>query len=808
MKITDEKTLQLSVRELVEFVLREGDIDNRRTGPALTDAMLIGTMAHQKIQRSMGEDYEAEVSLKYLWSYNGGISLSIEGRADGIITDYNGKEKEKGAYTIDEIKGIFRDVERMEKPVGVHLAQAEMYAFILTEMYHLPRIAVQVTYVQLDINEKTQQLVVLSDKIHRFVFEYSCEEIRKKAEEYTGLFEKWASFVIDHRQRRKESADGFPFPYPEYRPGQKKIISQVYKTVREGKRLFVQAPTGIGKTLSMLYPAVRALGEGLSDKIFYLTAKTVTSNVAEEGMRLMDEKGLLFSYIKITAKEKMCPLEMMHCDPVNCERAKGHFSRINEAVYDLITHERCISSEKISEYALKHRVCPYEMSLDVSLYTDVIIADYNYAFAPHVRLQRYFGSGSKQDHIFLMDEAHNLVDRARDMYSAALVKEDVLQAKKFFKDQKGILKQLEKVNKQLLSLKRECDGKTVFTEETFPNVLLFDLMALKERITKYLDRNPNAPEMEEILNFYFEVSDFLDTADHLYNGGYLSYASFDEKGAFFLRLFCIDPSVRLKELLDNVTASVFFSATFLPINYYKELLTGDKDEMAMYVDSPFEQKNRRILVGKDVSSKYTRRNYQEYKKIAEYLLHMIKGARGNYLAFFPSHKYLEEVGEVLKEYQDKGEDFELIFQKRSMKEEERKAFLDRFEEKTEHSLLGLSVMGGVFSEGIDLRHDRLIGVAVVGTGLPQVCVERELIKQFYQDRGENGFDYAYRYPGFNKVMQAAGRLIRTKEDRGIILLLDERFIWNNAVRLFPKEWSDYMITDSDRVFQDVSDFWE
>jgi len=827
VKTTDD-SVRLSVRELVEFVLKSGDIDNRRTGAAVTDAMFEGATAHRKIQKSMGGDYRAEVSLKteILLEGDPPARLTVEGRADGIFT----REKEDGTQivTIDEIKGVYRDIYAMEEPVPVHLAQALCYAAIYARDEGLSKISVQITYVQLEEEKEPERKrktpKVKADEIRRFFFEYTAEEAEARFREYVELYRPWALFVVKHRKERVESVRDFPFPYP-YRPGQQKITRQVYKTIRDEKNLFVQAPTGIGKTLSMLYPSVQAIGQGMSDKIFYLTAKTVTATVAEEGMKLMYDRGLRFSFVKITAKEKMCVLERPSCNPVDCPRAKGHLDRINEAVYDLISHENAVTADTVSAYAEKHCVCPYEMSLDISYYTDVIICDYNYAFAPHVFLQRYFASGAKGPYIFLIDEAHNLVDRARDMYSAVLVKEDLLQAKKLFEKEKAkrVLRWIERANKAMLELKRGCEKMTLFTEENFPTALIYDLENLKEALELYMDRNPSGENAAEVFEFYCEVSDMVTTYEAM-GKGYVTYSSFDDDGSFFLKLFCIDPAERLKERLDQVVTTVFFSATFLPINYYKELLTGDTEQDAMYVDSPFDQRKKALFLASDVSSKYTRRGYEEYRKIAKYIVRMSTEKKGNYLVFLPSHKFLEEVRTVLDEELCKREEeaketgdvycppFEILSQKRVMTEEDRAAFLSEFDDphtgEEQSSLVGLSVMGGVFSEGIDLKNEALIGVAVVGTGLPQVCVERELIRSYYEENGENGFDFAYRFPGFNKVMQSAGRLIRTVDDEGVVLLLDERFRYRENLRLFPKEWAEYFVTDHEQIAGQIRNFWE
>ncbi|MBR5738918.1 MAG: ATP-dependent DNA helicase, partial [Lachnospiraceae bacterium] len=796
----------LSVRELVEWVIREGDIDNRYAGPAREDAMLLGANAHRRLQKAAGGDYRAEVPVSYtaelLLDGKEPFFLTVDGRADGVIEGTG--EDGMPALTVDEIKGVFRDVQAMEGPEKVHLAQAEMYAFILADERGQCPVSVQMTYVELHEDETNGIVTPLLEQVRRFTFRYSYEEIRTRFYELIDLYEPWIRFMVRHERERNASAKDLPFPY-EYRPGQKTIVRQVYESVTAKKHLFVQAPTGIGKTLAMLYPVIRASSEGKGDKIFYLTAKTVAGRAAEEAIRILSEKGLCFSCIQITAKEKLCPLDKAECDPVHCDRAKGHFSRVNEAIYDLITHERSVSMAAIQSYAEKYRVCPYEFALDVSLFMDVIICDYNYVFDPHVYFRRYF-AGGESDSVLLIDEAHNLVERAREMYSAVLVKEEVLAGKKLFADGKTVVKHLTKLNTLLLNEKRLTEH-TRELSDTDLVPLYAEATALADSMSRYFDRHRSTADRDEKLDLYFRISDFVTTYESM-GAGYLSYAGFAEDGGFFVKLFCIDPSERLSERLGEIRSAVFFSATFLPIRYYKELLSGNADSEAIYIDSPFDPDRRRILISRDVSSKYTRRNAAEYERIAAYLLHLAETETGNYLAFFPSHKFLEDVAEVLEK--QAGDRIEIIRQQRVMREEERSAFLSQFTEdgrSRERSLLGLSVMGGLFSEGIDLKGDSLIGVAVVGTGLPQVSGERELIRTYYERNGQNGFDYAYRFPGFTKVLQAAGRLIRTVDDEGIILLLDERFLFRDNLALFPREWAEFDVIGLSEATEKIRNFW-
>ena len=823
MGISEQNTVRISVRDLVEWVLRSGDIDNRRRGPAVEDAMLIGAEVHRRLQAAAGAEYAAEVPLKVSvpiedddpYAPGPEALLEIEGRADGIIT---GGTEYDPSYTIDEIKGVYRDIMEMEGPEQVHLAQAEMYAYMLCLDRNLPEIGVRMTYVQLEVTMERKSVRIRDDAVRRFSFHYTFEEIETRFRAIVEAYKKWVLFLIRHKRERSESVSEFPFPY-EYRPGQKMIVREVYQAVDGAKKLFVQAPTGIGKTLAMLYPSAKAVGNGLADRIFYLTAKTVTANACEDGMRLMEERGLRFSYTRITAKEKMCPLTKMQCDPEHCSRAKGHFDRVNDALYELVTAEQSISSEKIASYAEEKELCPYELSLDASLFTDVVIGDYNYAFDPRAYLRRYFADGVKKDYIFLIDEAHNLVDRARDCFSSQIVKEELLEARKLFKDDQKVSRRLGKANRTMLAMKRALEEHEekihVYTEEEeLPGKLYDDLFKVREALSRYFDVHTEIYNGDEKRDFFFKVMDFTDTWEAM-GEGYRIYSEARE-GSFFVKMFCIHPAERLKERLSAVRSAVFFSATFLPINFYKELLCGSTEERAIYVDSPFDPDKRRLLIARDVSTKYTRRTEEEYRKIAEYLVKMVSQTTGNYMAFFPSHQFLSEVLQILTPETDTSRgalnrntrpDFDLIWQKRVMTEEERKDFLLAFEAPGKRSLLGLSVMGGVFSEGIDLTGEKLIGVAVVGTGLPQITREGELIKNYFDERELNGFDYAYRFPGFNKVMQAAGRLIRTADDYGVILLMDERFLYNQNRILFPKEWRDARVVTLGEAGEAVRDFW-
>lgn len=776
--------IRISVRNLVEFILRSGDLDNRRGSKAERDAMQAGSRLHRKLQRQMGSGYQAEVPLKYLVSMET-CDLLVEGRADGIFT-------EDGLVTIDEIKGVYRDLALLTEPVGVHLAQAMCYAFIYAAQNQLREIRVQMTYCNLD-----------SEAVRYFHHNFSVEEL----EEWFGClmkeYEKWARFQVEWHQTCRESIAPLEFPFP-YREGQKELAANVYRTIARKKRLFIQAPTGVGKTISTVFPAVKAVGQGFGEKIFYLTAKTITRTVAEDAFSILRGQGLRLKSVTLTAKEKLCVCEETDCNPENCPYAKGHFDRVNDAVYELLAEgPDDLNREVLLSQAEKHQVCPFEMSLDVSTWTDAVICDYNYVFDPNARLKRFFSEGQKGEYLFLIDEAHNLVERGREMFSAALYKEDFLELKKKVKGRyRKAERCLEKCNKYLLERKRECVTYCIHKDVGAFALLLMSLMGELEKIQE----EGVEPELQkELQEFWFCLRDFLNIYDRL-DENYVIYSELEEDGRFKLKLYCVETAANLRECLDKGVSTVFFSATLLPMTYYKHLL-GAEDDYAVYARSPFVSSQKLLLIGRDVSSRYTRRSRAEYEKIAAYLAALAAGRKGNYLFFFPSYKMMMDIHAVFRE-QYETEEMECILQTPSMNEEKREAFLRRFAEpEPEKTLLGFCVMGGIFSEGIDLKKEALIGAAIVGTGLPQICREREILKEYYNERNMDGFSYAYLYPGMNKVLQAAGRVIRTREDRGVILLLDERFLNSSYRKLFPLEWEEYQVCRLPQTAEKLQAFW-
>ena len=778
-----------------------------------------------------------------------------------------------------------------------------------------------------------------TEEMKYFHFSYTFAELEEWFNGVLEEYKKWASFAQRWKALRNASIHETVFPFA-YREGQKELAGAVYRTIRRKKILFIQAPTGTGKTLSTLFPAVKAVGQEEGERIFYLTARTIARTVAAQAMDLLRGSGLRMKSVILTAKEKICPLQECLCNPEDCPYAKGHFDRVNEALYALITQEDVFDRDRLVRAAEHFQVCPFELSLDLSEWMDVVICDYNYVFDPRARLKRFFGEGVKSDAILLIDEAHNLVDRGREMYSAQLIREDVMAVRRIVKTtHPKLARALERCSRQMLAMKRalgeeleeerrtevpgqmsiyeqmsisgqmpltgqmqfsgqtnlplaENRGGTVLIEipgqievpgqtkipgqvevpgqtkvpgqievpgqsrpsgsaemdqgslpkrvdprlsirprrgelwqvQTNMEAFLMALLQVSTLLQEYLDETSAGREetsaspegRDAVRDLYFAILTFLDTADRM-GEDYIPYAELLDGGKLLLRLYCVDPSARLQECMDKARSSILFSATLLPIDYYKSLLCREENPYAVYAKSCFPRENLKILIGRDTTTRYSRRGEGEYRRIAAYITTVLSQKVGNYLAFFPSYRMLEDVERVLLEILPEG--YEVLAQQSGMDEADREAFLRAFDvpasapgsaagsTPASGGLLGLCVMGSIFGEGIDLKGDALIGALIVGPGLPMVCTQQEILRQYYELRGQDGFRYAYLCPGMNRVMQAAGRVIRTGEDRGIVLLLDERFARSEYRAMFPREWENARVCTLPELAGHVQTFW-
>ena len=783
--------LTLPIRRLVEFLLRTGSIDSRFTG---FDRALEGARLHRKLQRAAVKeypDYQAEAALKQDYTC-ADIAYTLEGRADGIFTDKD------GTPTIDEIKTTTLPPEFITgEQSPEHWAQAQIYAAIYARQQGLPAMRVRLVYYQVD-----------EDLEFTFTHDYSADALDAIVTDLLTQYAPWAKRSAEWQRMSRASRQALPFPFASYRPGQRAMMNAVYKTCTEGGQLLCQAPTGIGKTMSVLFPALKAVGEG--GPIFYLTARGTTRAAAENALTLLRavDPDLKLRSVTLTAKDKICLQEHRECTPEACPYANGYYDRVKAALWDgLDTH--ALTADALQALARKHKVCPFELGLDLSLWCDVVVGDYNYLFDPVVHLMRFFETAG--DYLFLIDEAHNLPGRARDMHSASLCKSAFYDAKKRLGKGKSSLKNaLTKVNNIFIEWRHRCEeslddsrfGRTYFEKSRAEG---FDraLTKLCEPLEIWLDEHRDPSETHDaLLQLYFDIRAWLRVADTFDNHFVLQISAVGSEVR--AAMLCLDPSDFLAADFAKGRAAVLFSATLAPAGYYKDLC-GLPDARAVALRSPFDPANMGLWCARQVSTRYKDRA-DSIAKVSDLLAVMAAAQPGHYLAFFPSYSYLQQVWE---DFAARYPDQPTLCQESSMDEGQRTEFLAQFLARDGKPLLGFAVLGGVFGEGVDLTGESLIGVAVVSPGLPQIGPRQEQLRDYFEETRGAGFDYAYRYPGMNKVLQAAGRVIRTPQDRGVVLLIDDRFLATDTRRLMPPHWEHLRVVDSADAWKDeLAAFWK
>lgn len=822
--------IKLAVRQLVEFLRKTGSIDSRFTG---FDRANEGARIHRRLQKAAGEGYAAEVFLTQTREVSG-IAFTIEGRADGIFED------EHGTTVIDEIKTTALPIEELrEDGSPCHWAQGMVYGAIYAKQKALDALDVRLTYYQIDTNE-----------IVRYTRHFTAAALDAFFEGLLRDYVPWAGRQLDWTARRDESLQALRFPFEAYRPGQRALAGEIYRACKGGQRLFCQAPTGIGKTMSALFPALKALGEGSGEKLFYLTARNTTQAAAEDALSRLRAAApaLALRSVTLTAKEKACLCKddegRPSCLPERCPYAKGYYDRVRDALAALLDGgDGCFSRAALAAAAQRFTVCPFELGLDLSTWCDVVIGDYNYLFDPVVKLRRFFDAAG--DWLFLIDEAHNLPDRARAMYSASFSKASLTEAKRSLGPGKSALKTaLRKADKAFLEARRAvaelaprhgalpaeaapaeakqtslldapeaetafalpeplfAEDGTVFFRE-LPAGLLKPLQALTAPLQDWLEQHPDAEAHTALLDLYFKVQDILRAAeryDEHFTAQLTAYGS-----ALDLHILCLDPAPFVDASLSGGRAAALFSATLTPPGYYRNVL-GCPDARAVALESPFPPQHLGLYCLPSISTRYRDRE-ASIRPLSDALAAMAKGKVGNYLAFFPSYAYLRQVYE---DFTARYPDIPTLAQESGLDDAGRAAFLARFAPHPEKTLLGFGVLGGIFGEGVDLAGDRLIGCAIVGVGLPQVNPRQEMLRRYYDAApGGTGFDYAYRCPGMNKVLQAAGRVIRTSEDKGVVLLLDDRFARSEYTRLFPRHWGHLQYLQNTQALSEALDaFWK
>ncbi len=773
-----EKLLTLSVHELVDFLLRTGDIDNRIYN---SSTMNEGTLIHALYQNRQGKGYISEYQLMESFKVDDFV-VTLEGRADGIIDQGN-------TAIIDEIKSTIAPLdEYYESQKEWHLGQAKCYALMYAHEHNYDSVSIKLTYIhQVDKSTLIKTFDYLTSELER--------DIKGLIQEYLNFFK----IIFNRKIERNESAKTIGFPYQNFREGQKELAKYSFGIAQNGGILFAEAPTGIGKTISTLFPSVKAFASTDNDKIFYLTAKNSGKEMAFIAGKTLIDNGLKASIISLTAKDKICFCPGKACNPDECPYAKDYYTKIRKIVENSIVNRTVFTAEDIQDIAKHNAICPFELSLDLSLYMDIIVCDYNYFFDPIVYLKRFFDNDASKT-VVLVDEAHNLVPRARSMYSASFesfkfkqIKRSLkhFEYKKYKTAQTRITKFFNKFNEFPIG-----DTPIPMFSRTEINALEKYLVACND-----VNKNHHSVVSEEFTEFYLDLNKFIKLLA-FYDETFSLYVTKKNEKDVKINLFCIDPSEHLKRTINQVKGKVFFSATLSPSDYYIDVISKTNANPLLTLQSPFDKKNIKVLVAPKISVRYKNRQ-DTLEEVASYIKEFVSHKVGNYFIYVPSYEYLEMLTPLLNE-----DSFELLVQEKDMSEEEKSQFLSCFVEKPSKTMLGLAVLGGAFSEGIDLVGERIIGVAIVGVGIPQICFERDLIRSYYEKTEKKGYEYAYIAPGINKVMQALGRVIRSENDKGVALLIDDRYLTERYHEVFKGFYSNYeVVTSKEDIKEQVENFW-
>ena len=805
MRYNSEKAaVELSVSELCYYALQSGNLDLRTGGRFSPERAALGAEVHRKLQASAGAMYDAEVSLSNTVLL-GDVCFEVSGRADGII------RAGVRDFTVDEIKTVNAKAFSLP-PSPKHSAQAKCYAYMLCREKNLTEIKTRLTYYRVE-----------DGKLKHTTQTHTFEDLKHFYMDLLSRIAYRANILLEREQVLLPSVHDGRFPYSTVRNGQDIMLKECYRDIRAGKRLFIQAPTGTGKTVSSLYPAMRALGEGYCDRIFYLTAKASTRREAYRAAADIFKAGTHLRTIVLGAREQLCKNDAArrdpvgisrHCNPQDCPLAVGFYDKLGSALCELLSTQKGYSISAVEAIAKKYGICPYEFQLEIAEFCDTVICDYNYVFDPQIYLRRFFEEERRTNsrYVFLIDEAHNLGDRACDMYSVVLKNTQIESVMAILPESEEALRTaLRRVEVTMHGMIRLCEENTTRDEAGIPHGYYLTRNPM-EQFVRTVCRAREAVEarirtchgevFEDALSILSAALKRFEVITEYYDERFLTFVELHGEETT-VRLICLDPSDILASRLDMAHASVLFSATLTPTDYFADILGGGKNAVRISLPSPFDPRRTCVAIIPSVSTRYEDRE-TSYKKIASLIAATASGKKGNYIVYFPSYDYMEQVWKLFAE---RYKTVQTVVQKRGMTYAEREAFLDAFAEDG-RLRIGFCVLGGSFSEGVDLPGNRLIGTVIVGTGIPGISNERNILKEYYDVTRENGFDYAYTYPGMNRVLQAAGRVIRREEDAGVIVLIDDRYDTDRYRVLFPEHWQDLQYAgNAPELAEVVADFW-
>ena len=799
----DTSAIEISVRALCELCAKSGDLGVPTRSRDGFEALRNGAEVHRRLQSEAGGYYSPEVTLSATVLYEG-IYYTVSGRADGVI------RKEGGGFCVDEIKCV-RSYEFYLPPRQAFLSQMKCYAYFLALRDGLDRIDGRITYYNTD-----------TEKIRYFNYSFTTEELRDSYYELLGAASFYAKLLIKRSLDVLPSAAGAVFPYTSLREGQEIMIKEVWGAIRRGQRLFVEAPTGTGKTISSLFPAVKAMGEGHIDKIFYLTAKASTRREAYSATSLLFKSGVALRSVVLNSKESMCKCALKQtlgysqnmCSPELCPYARGYYDKVGEAITELLSGGNGYPASVILGVAEKYSICPYELSLDLSEYCDVIICDYNYAFDPSVYLRRYFGEdGKRERYAFLIDEAHNLADRARDMYSAHLKLSQISSVRNLLGSYGELDAAFGEMEREFVSLSALCRDNVVKDEmgndrgfylSRSPLDRFGDsLEVFKQKIDAFLRKNKDFEAFDALQSLSTAIRKYTVVGQY-FGKGFLCYVEL-LGGDISVKIYCLDPSSVMDSLLNRAKSAVMFSATLTPAEYFCDVLGSAEKGVSVSLPSPFDRENLCVAVADFVSTRFDDRSSNIGLYVSA-IAATVSAKAGNYIVYLPSYDTLEK---VCRAFSAKYPKVQTVVQSRNMTFSQKEEFLNSFKDDSGKVRVGFCVLGGAISEGVALPGSRLIGAIIIGVGLPGLSNERNIVRDYFDEDTGVGYDYAYTYPGMNNVLQAAGRVIRTDEDRGVVVLVDDRYATPKYRELFPEHWKQMRYAGNPKSLAEICRrFWD
>lgn len=791
-------TWSVSVRELAEFVWRRGDLGSLSNSGG-RPTMQQGSAGHRWLQQSRAEQYQAEVFLKEK-AVSGQIALEVSGRADGIFLNTT-------PSTIEEIKTTHTPlifIDREHNPL--HWAQAKLYGALYLQDGREESVFVQLTYFNMK-----------SGEIRSFKQHFTRAELRGYFAETVACYCEWLELVSAWQVKRDAAFSELRFPYPKYRDGQQELAAQTASALETDTPLFVEAQTGSGKTMAILYGALEAFSRQQVHQIVYLTAKTVGRLSVERAVLHLRKGGARLKNLSLVSREGICPLPDAECRAVDCQVAKGHYDRLPQARIALFERETT-SRKDVIEVAEEFRVCPHALQMELVSWVDIVIGDYNYFFDPTARIASLVNQSSAVSRGLLIDEAHNLVERAREMYSASIESTVFSSLASKLDLKQGTLKttcrEVARTCREVArTLKTLFEDRVAFANcgpvlPSLPQNLLYLLEQFRDVLGNPLETftQSQSETLHDCSRAYFEVVAFLQAVRNPASSNLLYL---EKRGRqYVLKSFCVDPSRYLSDSIRRSRAKpVFFSGTLTPLSYFARVLTSKEPFQTLKLPSPFPTENCGAFFIRGVSTRYAKRK-SSAKPIANIIRQVALVRQGNYMVFFPSYEYMDDVVRLV-DADIQNQNIELTVQRPGMSESQKEDFLAKFRTPRGNSLVGFAVLGGLFGEGIDLVGERLSGAILVSPGLPKICLERELVRQHFDQKAKQGFEFAYLYPGINKVLQAAGRVIRTDTDKGILVFIGERFHAEAYRSLLPPAWqSGASLSDLTGLGKALDSFWQ